>query len=142
MANPDSFNTNEDTTLTIAAPGVLGNDNDPDGDPITAVKQSDPSHGDVTLNSNGGYTYIPTTNYFGSDSFTYKAYDGDLYSNLATVTITVNAVNDAPVVTSIPDQTIAEGSAFSTIALDSYVSDVDNTDAEMTWTYSGNAQLP
>ncbi len=141
VANPDSFNINEDTTLTIAAPGVLGNDNDPNGDPITAVKQSDPSHGTVTLNSNGGFTYIPALNYFGSDSFTYKAYDGSLYSNLATVTITVNAVNDPPVVTNIPDQTIAEGSSFTTINLDNYVSDVDNIDAQMTWTYSGNSQL-
>jgi VCBS repeat-containing protein len=141
VANPDSYGTNEDTTLTIAAPGVLGNDNDPDSDPLTAVKQSDPAHGNVTLNSNGGYTYIPTTNYFGSDSFTYKAYDGDLYSDTTTVTIDINTVNDAPVVTNIPDQTIAEGSAFSMITLDNFVSDVDNTDAQMTWTYSGNVQL-
>ena len=141
VADPDNHDTNEDTTVTIGAPGVLGNDNDPDGDLLTAVKQSEPSHGNVTLNSNGGYTYIPATNYFGSDSFTYKAYDGDLYSNLATVTITVNAVNDAPVVTNIPDQTIAEGSTFVNINLDTYVSDVDDVDSEMIWTYSGNVEL-
>lgn len=97
VANPDSYSTNEDTTLSIPAPGVLGNDNDPNGDPLTAVKQSDPSHGSVTLNSNGGFTYIPALNYYGSDSFTYKAYDGLLYSNTATVTITINPINDAPV---------------------------------------------
>ena len=54
---------------------------------------------------------------------------------------TVTAVNDAPVVTDIPDQTIAEGESFVTISLDAYVADVDNTDAEMTWTYSGNTDL-
>ncbi len=53
----------------------------------------------------------------------------------------MTAVNDAPVVTNIPNQTIAEGGTFATINLDNYVSDVDNTDAEMTWTYSGNTQL-
>ncbi|MBE3140210.1 MAG: hypothetical protein IMZ53_06475, partial [Thermoplasmata archaeon] len=51
------------------------------------------------------------------------------------------SVSYPPVVTDIPDQTIAEGSSFATIALDNYVSDADNTDAQMTWTYSGNSQL-
>ncbi|MBE3136023.1 MAG: tandem-95 repeat protein [Thermoplasmata archaeon] len=141
VATPDSYSTNEDTTLTIAAPGVLGNDNDPDGDTLTAVKVSNTTHGTVSLNSNGGFTYVPTGNYYGTDSFTYKAYDGAAYSNVVTVTITINSVNDPPVVTNIPDQTIAEGSSFATINLDGYVSDVDNTDAQMTWTYSGNVQL-
>jgi len=50
-------------------------------------------------------------------------------------------VNDPPVVSGIPDQTIAEGSTFTTINLDDYVTDVDNTDAQMTWTYSGNSSL-
>jgi uncharacterized repeat protein (TIGR01451 family) len=49
--------------------------------------------------------------------------------------------NQAPVVTDIPDQTIAKGASFATINLDNYVSDSDNTDAEMTWTFSGNSQL-
>ncbi len=56
-------------------------------------------------------------------------------------TFTVNAVNDAPVVTDIPNQSIAEGSSFTTITLDNYVSDVDNADSEISWTYSGNSQL-
>jgi len=101
VANPDSYSTNEDTTLTIAAPGVLANDVDVDGDTLTAVKMSDPSHGTVTLTSNGGFTYIPISNYHGTDTFTYKAYDGTVYSNMTTVTITVNSVNDPPV--AIPD---------------------------------------
>ena len=135
VASPDSYSTNEDVTLTIAAPGVLGNDGDVDGDTLTAVKVSDRSHGSLTLNSNGGFTYIPSANYNGADSFTYKAYDGTVYSNTVTVSITINSVNDPPIVTDIPDQTITEGSTFSTIALDNYVSDADNTDAQMTWTY-------
>ncbi len=51
------------------------------------------------------------------------------------------AVGDPPVVDDIPDQTIAEGSTFATIPLDDYVSDLDNADAELTWTYSGNTDL-
>ena len=141
VANDDNYSTDEDITLTVSAPGVLTNDTDGDDDSLTATKVANPSHGTVTLNSNGGFTYVPTSNYYGTDSFTYKAYDGTVYSNIATVHITVNSTNDAPVVSDIPSQTISEGSTFTTISLDNYVSDVDNTDAQMTWTYSGNSEL-
>jgi VCBS repeat-containing protein len=96
-ANADTYTTNEDTTLTVAAPGVLGNDSDPDGDALTAVLGSGPSHGTLTLNANGSFTYTPAANFNGSDAFTYRASDGTVTSNLATVTLTVGAVNDAPV---------------------------------------------
>ncbi len=99
VATNDSYSTNEDTTLTVAAPGVLGNDTDVDGDPLTAVLVSGPSHGTLTLNANGSVGYTPAANYNGSDSFTYKTRDGVADSNVATVTITVNAVNDSPVAT-------------------------------------------
>jgi VCBS repeat-containing protein len=93
----DSYSTNEDTGLTLSAPGVLGNDTDVDGDTLTAILVTGPAHGALTLNANGGFTYTPAANYNGSDSFTYKARDAALDSNVATVAITVNAVNDAPV---------------------------------------------
>jgi len=142
VANNDYYTTAEDTTRTVTAPGVLTNDTDGDGDSLTATKVTNPTHGTITsFNSNGAFVYVPTANYFGTDSFTYKAWDGTVYSNIATVHITVTSVNDAPVVGDIPSQTIAEGSTFTTISLDNYVSDVDNTDAEMTWTYSGNSSL-
>ena len=65
---------------------------------------------------------------------------GDVDSEL--VVITVNeAGNQAPVVTDIPNQTVLEGATFTTINLDDYVSDVDNLDSEMTWTYTGNTEL-
>ena len=96
VANPDSYSTNEDTTLTIPAPGVLGNDVDIDGDTLTAVKTSGPTHGTVTLNANGSFSYLPFADYNGDDSFTYKTYDGEDYSNIATVTILITSVNDLP----------------------------------------------
>src|SRR5205814_2057290 len=77
--------------------GVLGNDTDEDGDTLTSIVVSQPTHGAVTLNTNGSFTYTPALNYNGSDSFTYKANDGTADSNVATVTINVAAVNDAPV---------------------------------------------
>jgi VCBS repeat-containing protein len=95
-ANNNSYSTNEDTTLNVSAPGVLGNDTDPEGQPLTAVLQNGPSDGSLTLNSNGSFTYTPDTNFNGSDSFTYRANDGSANSNVATVTITVNPINDPP----------------------------------------------
>jgi VCBS repeat-containing protein len=95
-AGDDTYSTTEDTALTVAAPGVLGNDNDPDHDSLSAVRVSGPSHGTLTLNANGSFTYTPASNFNGSDSFTYRANDGTVDSNQATVTITITATNDRP----------------------------------------------
>ena len=97
VANDDYYTTNEDTTLNIAAPGVLANDTDIDGDTLTATLISDVTHGTLNLNSNGGFSYTPDSNYFGTDTFSYQAYDGNSYSNTAIVTITIYSVNDPPV---------------------------------------------
>jgi VCBS repeat-containing protein len=97
VATNDSYSTNEDTPFSVAAPGVLANDADPDGDPLAAVLVSGPSHGMLTLNGDGSFTYTPDPHYNGADSFTYKASDGTLDSNVATVSLTVNRVNHAPV---------------------------------------------
>ena len=105
VAVADSYSTNEDTPLTVAAPGVLGNDSDVDGPAMTAVLVSGPSNASsFTLNSDGSFSYTPAGNYNGSDSFSYKANDGSLDSNTVTVSLTINAVNDPP--TAI-DQTLS-----------------------------------
>src|SRR5207253_3841021 len=93
----DSLTTAKDTTLNVAAPGVLSNDSDVDGDSLSAVLVSQPAHGSLTLNSNGSFGYVPAANYNGTDSFTYKANDGQADSGIATVSITITGVNDEPV---------------------------------------------
>jgi VCBS repeat-containing protein len=100
VADADSYGTSEDTLLEVAAPGVLSNDSDVDGGSLTAVLVTGPSHGTLNLNSNGSFTYTPAANYSGADSFTYRASDGSLQSDAATVNLTVTAVNDAPVAAS------------------------------------------
>jgi len=94
VAADDSATTLEDAPVTIP---VLANDSDVDGDTLSAALASGPAHGTLTLNTNGSFTYTPTANFNGSDSFTYRASDGSTVSNLATVSITVNSMNDAPV---------------------------------------------
>lgn len=142
VAVADSYNTNEDTLLDVSTPGVLANDSDPENDPLTAVQVSDTVNGTLTFNANGSFKYMPNPNFSGSDSFVYKAQDDkNLQSDPVVVTITVSGVNDAPVVVDIPGQTVSEGGTFTTFDLDEYVADADNSDAEITWSYSGEDGL-
>ncbi len=98
VANNDDYDTFEDDALSVCAfEGVLKNDTDADDDPLSAVKWSDPMHGTVNLIDNGSLTYTPDQNYFGLDSFTYKAFDGLDFSNIATVSLSIESVNDVPV---------------------------------------------
>jgi VCBS repeat-containing protein len=97
VANDDAYATDQGTTLTVPAPGVLGNDTDADHDVLHAVLVANAAHGAVTLAADGSFTYAPSATFFGADSFTYKASDGRDDSNVATVTITVRKVNRPPV---------------------------------------------
>src|SRR6266850_2266164 len=99
LASADGYGVNEDGVLNVAGAGVLTNDSDIEGDPLTAVLVSGPANGSLTLNANGSFTYTPNANFNGTDSFTYQANDGTADSNVATVTLTVTAVNDAPTAT-------------------------------------------
>lgn len=91
VANADGYTTSQDTTLNVSAPGVLANDTDADGDPLTAALVSGPGNGTLTLNPDGSFAYIPNSSFTGTDSFAYKASDGQDTSAPATVTITVSA---------------------------------------------------
>lgn len=97
VANPESYNVLSGETLTTSAPGVLGNDFDPEDDPLTAVLVSNVQHGALTLNKNGAFTYSPQAGYAGEDSFQYCASDGRDESNHAKVSITIANENNAPI---------------------------------------------
>ena len=96
VAADDAKTTAEDTKLTVAAPGVLANDTDAEGD-LSRRVVTGPAHGTLALSANGSYTYTPDADWIGVDTFAYRAYDGTAYSNTATVTITVTSVDDAVV---------------------------------------------
>ena len=103
----------------IAQAGVLQNDSDVDSAPIkvnTSVVTG-PANGTLSINSDGSFSYTPNANFNGIDTFTYKANDGSVDSNLATVTITVNPVNDAPAGTNNTVTTL-EDTAYTFAAAD------------------------
>ncbi len=86
----DVYSVAPGATLAIPASGVLGNDTDADsGTTLSAIPVSSPSNGTLALNANGAFSYTPQAGFTGTDSFTYRATDGQDTSNLATVSITV-----------------------------------------------------
>ncbi|MHB0956429.1 MAG: Ig-like domain-containing protein [Pirellulaceae bacterium] len=89
QAQDDLYTASFRTELVVKPRGVLANDTDLDGDPFSAIKVTDPSHGTLTLNSDGSFRYRPTGDYLGRDQFTYQANDGMNDGNIATVTINV-----------------------------------------------------
>jgi large repetitive protein len=94
-ATNDSYAIIENGFLIVAASGVLANDGGPGT--LTAVLSSDPLHGSLTLFSNGSFAYRPATNFFGTDTFSYRAKSGSAYSLPALVSIAVMATNQQPV---------------------------------------------
>ncbi len=93
----DSYSTNEDIPLSVAAPGLLLNDTDPDNDLITVTLLMSPAHGTLTLSQTGAFSYIPNSNYHGQDGFSYQLSDGSLSSASTPVALTVISVNDPPI---------------------------------------------
>ena len=97
-AADDSIAANEDETLLLSAlQGPLANDSDADGNSFLATLITDVSHGSLSLSEDGSLTYEPAADFFGEDRFTYTISDGVDTSSVATVTLVVAPVNDAPV---------------------------------------------
>jgi VCBS repeat-containing protein len=111
--------------VSFAAPGLLANDADADvpANTLTAAKLTDPLPGAVSVNADGSFTYAPASGYSGTDSFTYRAFDGSAYSTSATVTITVTEGNQSPVLATIGNKTVDEGTllTFAVTATDADV---------------------
>ncbi|MBN1140036.1 MAG: tandem-95 repeat protein [Anaerolineae bacterium] len=113
VAVDDSYSTAEDTVLTVAAPGVLGNDSDDNGDPLTAILQTAPANGTLTLKTDGSLDYTPAQDWSGVVTFTYYANDGTANSVVATVAITVTPDNDAPTFSSAPVVSASAGARYT-----------------------------
>jgi VCBS repeat-containing protein len=124
VANNDTYPVNEAGTLNINTfvTGVLNNDTDEESanTTLTASVVTGPLHASAfTLNANGTFNYTHDGTDTGNDSFTYKVSDGNSFSNTATVSITVTALNDAPIITSantanVPENTVSVLTVTST----------------------------
>ena len=132
VALNDSVSVNEDSSTNI---DVLANDSDSDGDTLT-VTSAAAVNGTVSINSNGSLNYSPNVNFNGTDTITYGISDGNGGNASATVSVTVAALNDAPVMSGTPATQVAEGDNYSFTPT---VSDVDVDDVT-TFSISGNPQ--
>jgi hypothetical protein len=129
-ANNDTATTDEDTPVDV---NVLANDTEPDGDTLSVVSVTQGANGAVTVNPDKTVKYAPAANFFGSDSFTYTIDDGHGGQSTATVNVTINAVNDAPVFTiNLLSQTVQYSDPITTVNVS--VSDVDDATSSLTLT--------
>ncbi|KPK08653.1 MAG: hypothetical protein AMJ64_02875 [Betaproteobacteria bacterium SG8_39] len=112
----DAYALNEDETLSVSTAGVLTNDTDVDGPTLSAIFVAGPAHGMLTLNLDGSFSYVPDADYFGSDSFSYRASDGLDESGITEVTLAVREVNDNPIAAT-DSATVAEDSVDNTIVV-------------------------
>ena len=122
-AKGDSASGDEDASVTVS---VLSNDSDIDGATLTVTDVSDPANGKATI-SNGDVVYTPDTNFAGEDVFTYEVRDEGNLSSSASVTITVRAINDAP----IANDDSAAGDEDATTTVNVLGNDVDPDDVTL-----------
>lgn len=139
VADPQSgVPVDEDGAITIT---LTGSDIDDDDNDLTFDIDAQPAHGTVDLTGSSA-EYQPNPDYDGTDSFTFTASDDDEATSApATISLTVTAINDTPVIDDIPDQSIPMGGSFAPISLDDYVNDVDNSDDEIEWSTSATTNI-
>ena len=146
VAAADSYSLSEDGTLNVpAGSGVLQNDTDPQADTLTASLVSGPASGTLDLNADGSFDYTPVADFAGAVSFTYLASDAAEDSGTATVTITVNAVNDSPTLSNVANQSVNEDQAISSLAYtldEGGGSDEDSQGITVTATSSDQTLIP
>ena len=100
QATGESFSMQEDAVLEIASDAILSNDIDADSDTTLAiVLESQPENGTLEVMDDGGFRYTPAADFHGTDRFTYRVSDGELFSDIVEAEIVIEAVNDAPVAT-------------------------------------------
>ena len=133
LATDDSYSLDEDAILSVDdANGLLANDVDPDNDFLTAVLVDAPENGTLNLNDDGSFSYAPNSNFNGSDSFTYRASDSATTSELKTVTLTVNSIDDKPVAVD-DNYSVEEDSTLSVNVVDGVLTnDSDVEDSSLT----------
>jgi hypothetical protein len=96
VAKPDAYSAIADVEKSISAPGVLGNDDDADGDDMTVDVVEEPDHGNLNEDDDGSFRYKADQDFAGTDTWRYRVWDGIDWSNTVTVTMTVSAPATPP----------------------------------------------
>jgi hypothetical protein len=96
VAVDDEYRMDTGTDLQVEKPGVLENDTDEDGDELSAILITDVTNGSLMLNEDGSFIYTPLEGFVGTDSFEYHASDGVAESEITSVIILVEPINNAP----------------------------------------------
>ena len=136
LAGDDAADTPEDTPVTIS---VLGNDSDVEGDALTVMEASAPTHGTAVVDT-GAVVYTPEPDFHGTDRFTYLVGDGSGLTARAAVTVTVRPVNDPPLATGvIPDRTLDVGDGPVALDLIPFFADRDGDALDYTAVVSDQA---
>src|SRR5208282_226843 len=100
FANNDAYGTSSNRTLSLGPPGILATAQGGTG-PLTAILDSGPTDGNLTLATNGGFNYTPVSGFIGLDSFTYQCRDIQSTSRVAVATINVVKAEPVPVILSL-----------------------------------------
>jgi hypothetical protein len=95
----------------------------------------------VSITDRVAWVSTPDENWNGSETITFTVTDPDLNTVSDDAVFTVLPINDAPVVTGIPDQSVDEGASLDPVSLNNYVTDIDNAIEELTWSVSGDDKL-
>jgi hypothetical protein len=144
VANADAYSTRNATALSVSAPGLLGNDDHASGTTLSASIVTQPAHGTLSLGADGSFTYTPASDFTGSDSFGYRAYDGTTYSATAAVAITVAApVVADPVAPPAPETPVVTTPvpATPTVINKPVVRRTNKSHGRTTYSFSGSVQL-
>ncbi len=141
VAVADAYPVTQNTALVVPPAGVLANDTDAQSNPLTAVMDTNPSHGSLNLNSNGGFTYTPAANYTGADSFTYHANDGSLSSNIVSVNITVNAPVPVGLVNGSFESNFSGWTVTGNVFIESATSPYTATNGVKLASFNGNSTI-
>ncbi|MGI4935123.1 MAG: DUF4347 domain-containing protein [Janthinobacterium lividum] len=125
VAQAETYSYAEGTVLTVAGNGVLANDSDADNDSLHAILVGNPAHGTVSLSQTGAFVYTPDSGWLGSDSFSYRASDGNLSSALTTVILNPVHTNTAPTAVADPN-TVEKGSLTTGLSVLTNDTDADS----------------
>ena len=138
IATGESFGLLEDTTVTrTAATGVLANDFDTEGDSLASTLVSGPTNAaSFVLNADGSFNYVPQSNFFGTDQFSYVVGDATTSSGVCVVTLTVLPENDAPVLSANLGSSATVGMSDTIGASELSASDVDDTAMDLNFALS------